>query len=77
MKAPFAAAGSLGLILFAALAFSAEVPLNQAQFDAAKVSAKPSSPSDFLKPGSLTAARTDLPASQRGFDNDGCCLLER
>jgi len=41
MKELIAAAASLGLILFAALAFSAEVPFNQAQFDAARASGKP------------------------------------
>jgi thioredoxin len=41
MKALVAAAGSLSLILFAALAFSAEVPFNQAQFDAARTSGSP------------------------------------
>ena len=41
MKELIAAAASLGLILFAALAFSAEVPFNQAQFDAARSSGKP------------------------------------
>jgi thiol-disulfide isomerase/thioredoxin len=41
MKALFAATGLLGLILFTALAFSAEVPFNQAQFDAARASGKP------------------------------------
>ena len=40
MKELIAAAASLGLILFAALAFSAEFPLNQAQFDAARASGK-------------------------------------
>jgi thioredoxin 1 len=41
MKELIAAAGWLGLILFSALAFSAEVPFNQAQFDAARASGKP------------------------------------
>ena len=41
MKELIAAAASLGLILFAALAFSAEVPFNQAQFDAARASGRP------------------------------------
>jgi thioredoxin 1 len=41
MKALVTAAGSLGLILFTALAFSAEAPFNQAQFDAAKAAGKP------------------------------------
>src|SRR5271163_1840557 len=41
MKVLVTAAGSLGLILLAALAFSAEVPFNQAQFDAAKAAGKP------------------------------------
>jgi thioredoxin 1 len=41
MKELIAAAASLGLILFAALAFSAEVPFNQAQFDAARASGSP------------------------------------
>jgi thioredoxin 1 len=41
MKILVTAAGSLGFILFAALAFSAEVPFDQAQFDAAKASGKP------------------------------------
>jgi len=41
MKELIAAATSLGVILFAALAFSAEVPFNQAQFDAARASGKP------------------------------------
>jgi thioredoxin 1 len=41
MKALIATAASLGLILFAALTFSAEVPFNLAQFDAARASGKP------------------------------------
>jgi thioredoxin 1 len=41
MKVLVTAASSLALILLAALAFSAEVPFNQAQFDAAKASGKP------------------------------------
>jgi thioredoxin len=41
MKKLIAAATSLGLILLATLAFSAEVPFNQAQFDAARASGKP------------------------------------
>ena len=41
MKDLIAAAAALGLILFAALAFSAEVPFNQAQFDATRAAGKP------------------------------------
>jgi thioredoxin 1 len=41
MKELIAAAASLGLILFAALAFSAAIPSNQAQLDAARASGKP------------------------------------
>jgi thioredoxin 1 len=41
MKVLATAAGSLGLILFAALAFCAQVPFDQAQFDAAKASGRP------------------------------------
>jgi thioredoxin 1 len=41
MKELIGAAASLGLILFAALALSAEVPFNQAQFAAARASGKP------------------------------------
>jgi thioredoxin 1 len=41
MKALVSVSASLGLILFAVLAFAAEVPFNQAQFDAAKASGKP------------------------------------
>jgi len=41
MKKLIAAATSLGLTLLATLAFSAEVPFNQAQFDAARASGKP------------------------------------
>ncbi len=41
MKALVSASASLGLILFAILGFAAEVPFNQAQFDAAKAAGKP------------------------------------
>jgi thiol-disulfide isomerase/thioredoxin len=41
MKSPLAAALSFTLVLFAALAQSAEVPFDQAQFDAARTSGKP------------------------------------
>jgi thioredoxin 1 len=41
MKSRLAAALSFTLVLFAALALSAEVPYNQAQFDAARTSGKP------------------------------------
>jgi len=41
MKSPLAAALSFTLVLFAGLALSAEVPFNQAQFDAARASGKP------------------------------------
>jgi len=41
MRALVSASASLGLMLFAVLAFAAEVPFNQAQFDAAKAAGKP------------------------------------
>ncbi len=41
MKALVSAGAALGLILFAVLGFAAEVPFNQAQFDAAKAAGKP------------------------------------
>lgn len=41
MKALVSASALLGLILISALAFAAEVPFNQAEFDAAKAAGKP------------------------------------
>ena len=41
MKALVSASALLGLILISALAFAAEVPFNQAKFDAAKAAGKP------------------------------------
>lgn len=41
MKSPLAAVFSFALVLFAVLAQSAEVPFDQAQFDAARAAGKP------------------------------------
>jgi thioredoxin 1 len=41
MKSPMSLALSFTLVLFAALALSAEVPFDQAQFDGARTSGKP------------------------------------
>jgi thioredoxin 1 len=90
MKAPFAAAGSDAAKASAkpiALVFPADwCPACRAQAPLLKdLSQKPEfswlslciANYDQEKDLKKSLGVSDLPTSQRGFDNDGCCLLER